>query len=149
MYYKNQPDSQSVQNINNMTSVNGSQVNPSSMTASASTSAMDDIIKRNQAQVREVTNIMQQNIQKALDRDISLTILEDNVNNLEQSSSEFKVATKKTRSKYLWKNRKWTVIMIAVIATIVGLAILGLILGLGLQQKSTNTNNQQAPPSSG
>jgi hypothetical protein len=148
MYYKNQPDSQSVQNINNMTSVNGSQIN-SSITASASTSAMDDIIKRNQAQVREVTNIMQQNIQKALDRDISLTILENNVDNLEQSSSEFKVATKKTRSKYLWKNRKWTMILIAVIATIVGLAILGLILGLGLQQRNNNNNQNQNPPPSG
>jgi hypothetical protein len=143
MYYKNQPDSQSVQNINNMTSVDGSQVNiniPSSASA-------DDVLKRNQAQVREVTQIMQQNIQKALDRDISLTALETNVDNLQQSSTEFKVATRKTRSKFLWKNRKWTLILIAVIATLIGLTILGIILGVGLQQRRPSTTT--AAPTSG
>ena len=130
MHYKNQPESQGVQNPTLAKSQ-----------SSTSESAMDDIIRRNQAQVREVTDIMQQNIQKALDRDISLTILENNVDNLEASAGEFRVASKKTRSKFLWKNRKWTLILIAVIVIILAIVILALVLGLGLNQKNSDKNS--------
>lgn len=142
MYYKNQPDEQSVQNTRMSSSASTPNVGGAAGGANVTSAAsMDDIINRNQAQIKEVTNIMQQNIQKAMDRDISLTILENNVDNLQASAGEFQISTKKTHQKYLWKNRKWTVILIAVVVTIMVIIILGLALGIGLNNNKNNNNS--------
>lgn len=90
----------------------------------------DDKIKQNQAQVKEITNIMQQNIEKALQRDVNLSNLERNVDNLQVNSEDFKTVAKKTKQKFVWKNRKWTIILIVVIVVILLLLALGIYLGV-------------------
>ena len=86
----------------------------------------DDKIRQSQQQVKEITNIMQQNIEKALQRDVNLTNLESNIQNLQVSSEDFKAVSKKTKKKYLWKNRKWTIVLVLVILIIITLVGLGI-----------------------
>ena len=94
----------------------------------------DDQITQNQPQVKESTNIMQQNIERALERDVNLTNLENKTEALQISSEEFKTVSNKTKKKYLWKNRKWTIILIAVILVII--AILAIGIGVSFSKKN-------------
>jgi hypothetical protein len=118
MHYKNEPEQENATNI----------------------TMNDNAIRRNQAQVREVTQIMQQNIEKALNRDINLTILEGNSERLNESAQDFKVSSVKTKRKYWCKNAKWSVILACVILSIILIIVLGVGLGLGLNQ-----NNNRNP----
>ncbi len=89
-------------------------------------STADEKIRQNQEQVKEVKNIMQQNIEKALQRDVNLSKLESNVADLKASSEEFQTVSAKTKSHFAWKNKKWTIILIVVVICVL------LALGLGL-----------------
>lgn len=91
-------------------------------------------IQQNQAQVRDLTDIMQQNIEKAMQRDINLQVLENNVENLQENASQFQQTSYKTKRWYIWKNRKWTIILVIVIVIILALLALAIGLGVGLNK---------------
>jgi ABC-type sugar transport system permease subunit len=88
--------------------------------------AIDDQIQSNRAQVDDLTNVMRQNINMALDRDIQLNKLDRHIENLEMSAGEFRTTTVNTKKKYWWKNVKWTIILITVIVLILVIIIIAI-----------------------
>lgn len=82
------------------------------------------------AQVKYLQETMRENIQKALNRGDKLEDLENRTEQLDNDASQFKVTTKKTKSKFVWKNRKWRIILIAVIIAIILLVILAVVLAI-------------------
>lgn len=100
-------------------------------TANAST---EDKIRYTQNQVNEITNIMHQNIERALQRDVNLSHLENKTESLQINAEDFKTTSKKTHKHFLWKNRKWTLILLLVIAIIIAAIALGI--GLGVTKKN-------------
>lgn len=89
----------------------------------------DDKLKQSQRQVKEITNIMQQNIEKALQRDVNLAQLEQSADSLQINADDFKRTSTKTKKKFLWKNRKWTIVLIVVILLILLILALGIYFG--------------------
>jgi hypothetical protein len=83
--------------------------------------------------VDEIKQIMHENIQKAIQRDVKLSDLEQSAENLENQASEFQTTTNIVRENALFKKRKWTVVLIAIVLTILAIvaaAIVGLTVGL-------------------
>lgn len=97
---------------------------------------VDAKIQQNQAQVRDLTNIMHQNIELAMQRDINLNALDTNIQDLEVNAGEFRTIARKTKRWYIWKNRKWTMILALVVIIIVLLLCLAIGLGVGLSKKN-------------
>ena len=97
---------------------------------------IDRQIFQNQAQVNDLTNIMHENINKVMERDINLTILDERTDNLNNQASDFRNTARDTKKFYICKNRKWTIILIVTVLII--LAVIGLIIGLavGLTKKN-------------
>ena len=89
------------------------------------------------AQVRDLKDIMKQNIEKGMNRGVNLEQLNQNIEDLENDASQFNVVTKKTKSKFIWKNRKWTCILIIVIVLIV-LILIGVIVGVVVSVTNKN-----------
>ena len=87
------------------------------------------------AQVKYLQETMRQNIQKALNRGDKLEDLENRTDQLDANANQFQTTSKKTKRKFIWKNRKWTLILIAVIATILLLIILAIVLAIVLTAK--------------
>ena len=85
-------------------------------------------VKTVEEQVQYLQNTMRENIKKALNRGDKLDDLENRTEKLDADASQFNRTTKKTKSKFIWKNRKWTMILILVIATIILLVILAIVL---------------------
>jgi hypothetical protein len=96
----------------------------------ARASAADEIIAQNKAQVREVTSIMQKNIERALERDQSLHDVDTRTNQLELGAGQFAVTSNQAHNKYLWKNRKWTVILGSTIVGIIVIALVGVLIAV-------------------
>lgn len=88
----------------------------------------DDKIQRNKEQIKDLTNIMKENINKAMERDVNLSELNRNAEDLEFRATDFKRTSTKAKRHFFTKNAKWTVILIIVILII--LAIIALIIGL-------------------
>ncbi len=99
-------------------------------TYSTSTTANQPSVNTVDAQVKYLQETMRQNIQKALNRGDKLEDLESRTDQLDANATRFKTTSKKTKSKFIWKNRKWTLILIAVIATILILVILAIVLAV-------------------
>jgi t-SNARE complex subunit (syntaxin) len=81
------------------------------------------------AQVRDLQDIMKQNIEKGMNRGVNLEQLSTNIEDLENNATQFNVTSNKTKSKFIWKNRKWTCILIVVIILIV-LILVGIIVAI-------------------
>ena len=88
-------------------------------------------------QVDELRDVMRNNIRKALDRGANLEDLNERTEDLNEQANQFKKTSGKTKSKFVWKNRKWTIILISVIFFLVVLIILGIVLGITLSTKKT------------
>lgn len=90
--------------------------------------AMDDIIAQNKAQVRQVTNIMEENMRRALERDENIADVGRRTAELEEGANQFQTMSNKAKNHYLCQNRKWTIILIATIAMVIVLVGLGVLL---------------------
>ena len=77
-----------------------------------------------QDQIQDVTGIMQQNIDKVVQRGENLQNLESKSEGLEHSSHMFQKKAHKVERKMWWKSKKYTIILI-VIVTIIILITLG------------------------
>ncbi len=95
----------------------------------------DNKISLAQAQVQSVTNIMQQNLQSVMERDHNLKNLEDSADRLNINAGQFQTTSSRTKRFFIWKNAKWTAILIATVILILVVIALALGLGLGLSDK--------------
>lgn len=93
-------------------------------------SNQDEQIQRNQDQVREITQVMQQNMQNILERDINLENLNKNADNLNNQANVFQTTSHRTKNRFKCKNTKWTIIVIIVVLLAIGIIALGLGVGL-------------------
>lgn len=87
---------------------------------------MDDIIRQNKEQVESVRGIVHQNIGKLYERGEKLEDLNQKVEALENSATDFRTTTKKTNRFFMWKNLKWTIILIATIILIIAAIIIAI-----------------------
>ncbi|CAO3649940.1 unnamed protein product [Mucor hiemalis] len=85
-----------------------------------------------QQQVDEVVNIMQDNIDKVMQRGERLDDLRGKTEDLQATSSHFRRGANQVRKRMWWKDLKWKIIIAVTI-----LAILGIIIGsiVGTQSK--------------
>ncbi|KAG2469796.1 SYB protein, partial [Polypterus senegalus] len=65
-------------------------------------------LQQSQAQVEEVVDIMRVNVEKVLERDQKLSELDERANALEAGASQFESSAAKLKSKYWWKNCKFS-----------------------------------------
>ncbi|CAF1044980.1 unnamed protein product [Adineta ricciae] len=81
-------------------------------------------LAQQQAQVDEVVDIMRQNVDKVLERDKNLSLLDDRADKLQHNAAQFEQHAGKLKRKYWWKNMKMMIIMgvVGIIFTIVVIA---------------------------
>ncbi|KAF7723321.1 hypothetical protein EC973_002118 [Apophysomyces ossiformis] len=90
-----------------------------------------------QKQVDEVVNIMQENIDKVMQRGERLDDLRGKTEDLQATAGHFRRGANQVRKRMWWKDLKWKIIIAVTI-----LAILGIIIG-SIVGTQTNKNNQQ------
>jgi hypothetical protein len=101
----------------------------------------DAKLQQTKLQVLQLTELMQHNVEKTMQRGINLENLGYNIQNLESSASQFKTIGGKAKKKYWYKNKKWTVILAISIITLIVLLVLAIALGVGLSTNSIKLNN--------
>ncbi|CDS10255.1 hypothetical protein LRAMOSA02931 [Lichtheimia ramosa] len=94
----------------------------------------DGKTSRVQAQVDEVVNIMQDNIDKVMQRGERLDDLRGKTEDLQSTATHFRRGANQVRKRMWWKDLKWKIIIAITILVILG-AIIGSIVG-------TQTNKQ-------
>jgi len=88
-------------------------------------------LQQTHAQVNEVVDIMRENVEKVIDRDIKLSELDDRANALQQGASQFETQAAKLKSKFWWKNMKMWIILI-----VIGLIVVIIIVASQTKQQS-------------
>ena len=94
--------------------------------------SVDNRLASTQMQVDNVTSVMHQNIQHVMDRDINLSNLERNADNLHVRANEFQTTSSKTKKWFIWRNTKWTIILVITVLVLVLVIALAIGLGTGL-----------------
>ena len=84
-------------------------------------------------QVDGLKDIMRDNVNKVMERDISLRDLENRTQDLEDHANIFQTNTTRVKRFFACQNRKWTIIIIVTILVI--LLIIGLAIGLSVSSK--------------
>ncbi|CAI5782679.1 vesicle-associated membrane protein 3 [Podarcis lilfordi] len=75
-------------------------------------------LQQTQNQVDEVVDIMRVNVDKVLERDEKLSVLDDRVDALQAGAAQFETNAAKLKRKYWWKNCKMWAILIAVVVVL-------------------------------
>ena len=83
----------------------------------------DHKVQQLQEHVQEVSNIMQQNIDKIIERGSNLDYLENRSEYLSNHSNEFRVGANRIQRKMWWQNMKINIIIGTVIAVIIVIII--------------------------
>jgi len=81
-------------------------------------------LAQQQAQVDEVVDIMRQNVDKVLERDKNLSLLDDRADKLQHNAAQFEQHAGKLKRKFWWKNMKMMIIM-GVVGTIFAIVVIG------------------------
>ncbi|KAI8062655.1 synaptobrevin-domain-containing protein [Gongronella butleri] len=99
-----------------------------------------------QQQVDEVVNIMQENIDKVMQRGERLDDLRGKTEDLQSTAGHFRRGANQVRKRMWWKDLKWKIIIGVTI-----LVILGIIIGsvVGTQQHNNSGGSSPAPTTSG
>lgn len=92
-------------------------------------------LQQTHAQVNEVVDIMRDNVEKVIDRDVKLSELDDRADALQQGASQFETQAAKLKRKYWWKNMKMWII----------LGVLGILVGGVFILNKTSQNQPQMP----
>ncbi|SAM00451.1 hypothetical protein [Absidia glauca] len=95
-----------------------------------------------QQQVDDVVNIMQDNIDKVMNRGERIDDLRGKAEDLNATAGNFKRGANQVRKRMWWKDLKWKIIIGVTILAILGI-IIGSIVGT---QTHKNDNSQQQPP---
>lgn len=87
----------------------------------------DTQLQQTQQQIDEVTNVMQQNVARVMERDDNLGNLQSRATHMQRGASQFQEQSYAIKKKYWWKNMKWWAIIICitliVIAIVVGVTV--------------------------
>ncbi|XP_071955959.1 vesicle-associated membrane protein 8-like [Antedon mediterranea] len=83
-----------------------------------------DKTKQLQKDVDQVTDIMQENIEKILERGDKLDDLSKHADDLEQNSAGFKKTAVKVRKKMWWKNTKYMILLTVIVLLIILIIVL-------------------------
>ena len=68
-------------------------------------------LQQTQAQVNEVVDIMRQNVETVIDRDVKLSELDQRAGALQAGATQFESQASQLKRKYWWKNmRMWLII---------------------------------------
>lgn len=78
---------------------------------------------------------MQQNLQTVMERDVNLENLERNAENLDSQANQFQTTSSKTKRWFIWKNTKWTMILVITILIIIAVIALAIGLGVGISRR--------------
>ncbi|KAI9319264.1 synaptobrevin-domain-containing protein, partial [Dichotomocladium elegans] len=95
---------------------------------SQQTNAPPQRTQRVQAQVDEVVNIMQDNIDQMMRRGENINSLQHMTEDLHMTSSQFRRGANQVRKRMWWKDLKWKIIIAVTILVILGI-IIGSIVG--------------------
>ena len=85
---------------------------------------MSEKIQNMQNQLNEVTNIMRENMEKVLERDAELALLEDKSENLANSALEFNNGATRLKNKMWWQDKKQCLLIFFVVVVILLIIIL-------------------------
>lgn len=81
-------------------------------------------LAQQQAQVDEVVDIMRQNVDKVLERDKNLSMLDDRADKLQHNAAQFEQHAGKLKRKYWWKNMKMMIVM-GIVGVIFAIVVIG------------------------
>jgi len=98
-------------------------------------------LQQTHAQVNEVVDIMRENVEKVIDRDIKLSELDDRADALQQGASQFETQAAKLKRKYWWKNMQMWIILIAV-----GIIVVVIIVASQSKQQNPQAGGMAALP---
>ena len=79
--------------------------------------------------IYDTTDIMKENVNKIIERDVKIDTLEETANNLSDNSSKFLSKSKHLKRKYCCKNIKLILIIICIVI-IISLILFGIIYSL-------------------
>ncbi|KAI7864186.1 synaptobrevin-domain-containing protein [Spinellus fusiger] len=109
------------------------------------TAAGNQKTARVQAQVDEVVNIMQENIDKVMQRGERLDDLRGKTEDLQSTAGHFRRGANQVRKRMWWKDLKWKIIIAVTILVILGI-IIGSIVGTQTNKSDNNANPPPPPP---
>ncbi|SAM01439.1 hypothetical protein [Absidia glauca] len=96
-----------------------------------------------QQQVDEVVNIMQENIDKVMQRGERIDDLRGKTEDLQSTAGHFRRGANQVRKRMWWKDLKWKIIIAVTIIVILGI-IIGSIVGTQTHNDNNNNNSQPA-----
>jgi hypothetical protein len=76
-------------------------------------------LEQTQTKVDGVFNIMRDNVDKILERDLKLSELDKRADLLEQGASQFALTSGKLERKYWWKNFKIVIVILALLILVI------------------------------
>jgi len=97
---------------------------------SGTASKESDPLLRAKADVEQVRGIMQQNIEKVIERGDKIEDLQANSEALAQNAQTFQRSSKQIHKQMYWKNMKLTIIIVVVVLVILAIIIVPLALSL-------------------
>ncbi|CAF4206821.1 unnamed protein product [Rotaria sp. Silwood2] len=113
--------------------------NPPRATQYETPKRMDNL----QADVNQVVGIMKDNLEKVLERDANLAVVESRTNDLERGASQFTINARNLKKKYWWKNIKmWTILIIIIIVLIIVIVVAVTQSVKGNNNNNNNNSNQ-------
>ncbi|XP_018618890.1 vesicle-associated membrane protein 1-like [Scleropages formosus] len=81
-------------------------------------------LQQTQVEVEEVVDIIRVNVEKVLERDQKLSMLDDRADALQAGASQFESSAAKLKNKYWWKNCKMMIMMAVIGIILVGILFL-------------------------
>ncbi|EDV23095.1 vamp, partial [Trichoplax adhaerens] len=81
-------------------------------------------LQKSQAQVKQVMDIMQKNVDKAIEREEKISVLNERADSLYSHASEFETNAAQLKNKYWWKNFKmWIILIVTIILIVVAIVV--------------------------
>eukprot|EP00116_Pleurobrachia_bachei_P016490 sb/3476752/ len=80
-------------------------------------------VNQSQQEVDEVMGIMQNNIQRVIERDTKLTDINQRADQLQDGASQFKTTGQQLRRKMWWQNMKFKIVIAVIVIVILGVFI--------------------------
>ncbi|KAI8576280.1 hypothetical protein K450DRAFT_257529 [Umbelopsis ramanniana AG] len=79
-------------------------------------------------EVDQVINIMQDNIDRVVDRGANIAQLQSKTDDLQATSGQFKRSANQVRKRMWWKDMKWRIVILVTVLIIIGI-IVGAVVG--------------------
>lgn len=93
-------------------------------------------------QVDEVVGVMQNNIQRVIEREDHLDDLARRSENMQTGASQFQEASRNLKKKYWWKNTKMILIMVGIVVLLILIIVLA---SIDWTSSSSESSSAAAP----